>query len=142
MNIEKVKNIIEKILSDLGYVLVELLISKDNKIVVYMDNAKGISIDDCIKVSMMIEEKLDRNEEDYELEVSSPGLNNPLKIPFQYKKNIGNEIKVTKINNENLRGRIIFADDEKIELELLQKENNIITLPYKEIKTAYLILKF
>lgn len=142
MNLEKIKNIVEEILTRLNFVLVEMILSKDNKITIYMDSINGVTIDDCVKVSRMIEERLNRDEEDYELEVSSPGLNNPLKIPFQYKKYVGKEIKVTNLNNENFKGKIILADDEKIELELIQKEKNIITLPYKEIKSAYLILKF
>ena len=69
-------------------------ISADNRISVFIDSLKGININDCAVLSRLLEDQLDREKEDFELTVSSAGLDQPFIVIEQYKKNIGKQIKV------------------------------------------------
>ena len=84
INKNTVKEIVESWLEDKEYFLVDIEISADNKIVVEIDHADGVWIEDCVELSRFIEEHLSRDEEDYELEVGSAGLGQPFKVPRQY----------------------------------------------------------
>ena len=84
INKNTVKEIVESWLEDKEYFLVDIEISADNKIVVEIDHADGVWIEDCVELSRFIEEHLSRDEEDYELEVGSAGLGQPFKVPQQY----------------------------------------------------------
>ena len=74
------------------YFLVDIQISPDSKVVVEIDHADGVWIEDCVELSKFIEENLSRDEEDYELEVGSAGLGQPFKVPQQYINFIGKEV--------------------------------------------------
>ena len=76
-----VKKLVEEWLQDKEYFLVSVEISPDNRIVVEIDHADGVWIEDCVALSRYIEERLSRDEEDYELEVGSAGLGQPFKVP-------------------------------------------------------------
>ena len=80
--------------------LVDLHISKDNRINVSIDGDNGINIDDCIELSRYIESHLDREVEDFELNVASAGLDTPLKLLRQYKKNVGRSLRVELMTGE------------------------------------------
>ena len=80
---DTVKKIVEEWLEDKEYFLVNIEISPDDKIVVEIDHADGVWIEDCVELSRFIEEHLSRDEEDYELEVGSAGLGQPFKVPQQ-----------------------------------------------------------
>ena len=69
--------------------LIDLKIKGNNEIVVVIDGDQGVTVQDCINVSRKVEHNLDREEEDFSLEVTSAGVSEPLQIPRQYKKNIG-----------------------------------------------------
>ena len=75
-----VKNLVDQWLEDKDYFLVDIEISSDNKIVVEIDHADGVWIEDCVELSRFIEDHLDREQEDYELEVGSAGLGQPFKV--------------------------------------------------------------
>ena len=87
-----VKEIVEKWLEDKEYFLVDVEISSSNCIVVEIDHADGVWIEDCAALSRYIEENLSR--EDYELEVGSAGLGQPFKVPQQYQNFVGKEVEV------------------------------------------------
>ena len=89
-----VKSLVEEWLDDKEYFLVDVEISKDNKIVVEIDHADGVWIEDCVELSRYIEDRLNRDEEDYELEVGSAGLGQPFKVPQQYINFVGKEVEV------------------------------------------------
>ena len=76
-----VKDLVDQWLKDKDYLLVDIEISQDDKIVVEIDHADGVWIEDCVALSKYIEDHLDRDEEDYELEVGSAGLGQPFKVP-------------------------------------------------------------
>lgn len=89
-----VKEIVEKWLEDKEYFLVDVEISSSNCIVVEIDHADGVWIEDCAALSRYIEENLSRDAEDYELEVGSAGLGQPFKVPQQYQNFVGKEVEV------------------------------------------------
>ena len=77
-----------------------------------IDNDDAVSIDDCVELSRYIEEHLDRDAEDFELEVGSAGITSPFKVLRQYKKNIGNEVEVLTKNGVKLSGLLKSANEE------------------------------
>ena len=86
-----VSQLIEEKLASSSNYLVDVVIKPGNLIVVEIDNDEAVSIDDCAELSRYLEEHLDRDVEDYELEVGSAGITSPFKVLRQYVKNIGNE---------------------------------------------------
>ena len=99
------------------FFIVDIKVSKDNSITVKADTDNGITIDECGELSAAIESALDRDTEDFDLEVSSPGLTEPLRLPRQYQKNIGKEVVVETIDGEKLRGTIAGASEASFVLE-------------------------
>ena len=91
-----VKGIVEQWLEDKDYFLVDVEVSPDDKIVVEIDHADGVWIEDCVELSRFIEERLSRDEEDYELEVGSAGLGQPFKVPQQYECFVGKEVEARR----------------------------------------------
>lgn len=103
--------------------IVEMSISASNSIRVEIDSAFGnVAIEDCISVSRNIEHNLDREEQDFELQVSSPGLDKPFRVVQQYKKNVGREVKLTPVNGVKLEGVLKSADDNGVVIETTRKE--------------------
>lgn len=101
----------EKLASSDNY-LVDVVIQPGNLIIVEIDNDEAVSIDDCAELSRYIEEHLDREAEDYELEVGSAGITSPFKILRQYRKNIGNEVEMLLKNGTKLTGVLKDASEE------------------------------
>jgi ribosome maturation factor RimP len=133
--------------------LIDLKISEGNKIVVTLDGDHGVNLQDCIDISRAIEHNLDREEEDFSLEVASAGATSPLKFPRQYKKNIGRKLEVKKIDGTILEATITDATDEFVALEWTSREPKQIgkgketvvhkvEVPYSEIKEAKVIIVF
>ncbi|MCD8297316.1 MAG: ribosome assembly cofactor RimP [Prevotella sp.] len=91
---ETVEEIVVEWLEDKEYFLVSIEVSQENRIVIEIDHADGVWIDDCVKLSRFIESRLDRDVEDYELEVGSAGLGKPFKVPQQYINFIGKVVEV------------------------------------------------
>ena len=86
--------IVDEWLEDKEYFLVEVIISPDDKIVVEIDHKEGVWIEDCVELSRYIESRLNREDEDYELEVGSAGIGQPFKVLQQYVNHIGKEVEV------------------------------------------------
>ena len=99
-----VKKIVEEWLQDTEYFLVSIEISPDDRIVVEIDHADGVWIEDCVALSKYIEDHLNRDEEDYELEVGSAGLGQPFKVPQQYINFIGKEVEVLDADGKKVKG--------------------------------------
>ncbi|WP_108823165.1 ribosome assembly cofactor RimP [Dysgonomonas sp. Marseille-P4361] len=108
---EFIKEVTDEFLQGTTMFLVDVIINPGNVIVVEIDSDEGVAIDDCIALSRYIESKLNRDEEDFELEVGSVGLTSPLKIPRQYKKNEGNEVEVLTKTGQKLSGILKLSDD-------------------------------
>ena len=99
-----VRNLVEEWLQDKEYFLVDVEISPDDRIVVEIDHADGVWIEDCVELSRYIEDRLDRDEEDYELEVGSAGLGQPFKVPQQYVNFIGKNVEVLDGDGKKVKG--------------------------------------
>ena len=106
-----IKNLVEEWLEDKDYFLVDIDISRDNKIVVEIDHADGVWIEDCVELSKFIEDHLDRDEEDFELEVGSAGLGQPFKVPQQYINFIGKEVEVLDEEGHKVKGVLKAVED-------------------------------
>ncbi len=110
INKNTVKEIVDGWLDGKEYFLVDIDISADDRIVVEIDHADGVWIEDCVELSKYIEEHLSRDEEDYELEVGSAGLGQPFKVPQQYVCCIGKEVEVLDADGKKVRGILKSVD--------------------------------
>jgi ribosome maturation factor RimP len=131
--------IIEQHIQGTDIFLVEVKVKPGNEIRVHVDRPEGISIDECVKISRLLNESLDRDVEDYALEVSSPGLSSPFKVKQQYEKNKGRSIDVLRKDGTRREGELLSVSDEGIVLKIKEKEEK---LPFEEIKTAKAIISF
>ena len=116
-----VSGIVNEWLEDKEYFLVDVCVSPDDKIVVEIDHAEGVWIEDCVELSRFIESKLDREEEDYELEVGSAGIGQPFKVLQQYVIHIGKEVEVLTKDGKKLEGVLKDANEEGIVLTVQKK---------------------
>jgi ribosome maturation factor RimP len=148
-----IRELAEKKLQENESFLVDVTVSASNKIRVTIDNFNGLAIDECVSMSRWIENQLDRETEDFELEVSSPGLDQPFKVFRQYQKNIGREVEVKLNDGQKLEGKLITAAEQQIGIEIKsrekiegQKGKQLITrelnLPLEQIKETRIIIKF
>lgn len=122
---KKVKQLINERIEELdnGLFIVDLYISANNQIHVLLDKYEGsVSVDDCIRVSRNVEHNLDREEQDFELSVSSAGLDKPFRVFAQYKKNIGRDVKVKRKEGGKIEGTLIEATEEQIVVQNSRKE--------------------
>lgn len=146
----KVLEVVQNQLAEGSIFLVDLKISSDSKINVTIDGDEGVTIDDCIRISRAIESSLNREEADFELNVFSAGVGQPLKLTRQYVKNIGRAIHVLKTNMEEVEGKLLSANDQQIEIEPVVKKKKAKqevsakteTIEYKDIKEAKIVIKF
>jgi ribosome maturation factor RimP len=143
---ELIENTLEKILDGTDKFIVDILVQPSNKVFVFIDGDTSVTIGDCQQMSRSIEEVLDRDFEDYDLTVSSSGIDRPIKMIRQYRKTVGKELDVVLHSGEGIKGLLVKADENEIEIEHQvkkkepKKENA--HLPYSEIKTAKIIVKF
>ena len=140
-------------LADKEYFLVDVIISKDDKITVEIDHAEGVWIEDCAELSRHIENGLSRETEDYELEVGSAGLGQPFKVTQQYKNHIGMEVEVLTKEGKKLKGILKDALDEEFTLTVTKKEKKEgakrpqlveedLVFPYDGVKYTKYIINF
>ncbi|SHI32918.1 ribosome assembly cofactor RimP [Flavobacterium terrae] len=101
--------------------LIDLTITDSYKIIVTLDGDNGVQLQDCINISRAIEHNLDREEQDFSLEVASAGVSAPLKLVRQFKKNIGRTLKV-RTANQTIEALLIDASEEDITLEWSSRE--------------------
>lgn len=126
------------------FFLVDILVSKDHRIGIFMDKLTGIGVEDCKRISRYLEERLEAENlvpEKYLLEVSSPGADAVFKVREQYLKSINHEVEFTKIDGLAGEGLVLAVSDEYITLkakvrnESKKWETLEINLPFNEIKS-------
>lgn len=105
-----VREIVEQWLKDKEYFLVDIEVSTDDRIVVEIDHADGVWIEDCVALSKFVEENLSSDEQDYELEVGSAGLGQPFKVAQQYVNHIGKEVEVLAADGKKTQGILTAVD--------------------------------
>jgi ribosome maturation factor RimP len=126
---------------DNGNYLVDVNISSKNAINVRMDNLQGgVSVKDCVSVSRNIEHNLDREQEDFELQVSSPGIDQPFMVHQQYIKNVGRKVTVTTNSEEVITGELIKANHEEISIKEIKTEKNKVTNKKQQVETIHQLL--
>lgn len=150
---EKVTELLEQGLHEKPSVfLIDLAISDAYKITVTLDGDNGVTLQDCIDISRAIEHNLDREEQDFSLEVASAGVSTPLKNVRQYRKNIGRTLRI-KTGSETIEAELVEVNEEFITLawearepkkigkgkETVQKTQQV---PYSEIKEAMVTITF
>ncbi len=116
-----VKALVEEWLSGKDYFLTDLTISPDDRIVVEIDHKDGVWIEDCVELSRFIESGLDREREDFELEVGSAGIGQPFKVLRQYQIHQGDRVEVLKADGKKLVGVLGEADEEGFSLTVTEK---------------------
>ena len=117
----KIKELVEDRIEGTKLFIVNITVSSSNKINVLIDGFDGVSVNDCINVSRGVEHNLDREEQDFELEVSSAGLDIPFVVSEQYKKNLGRLVKVYTLDGRKHEGVLSYVDEEKIEITYQEK---------------------
>ena len=151
INKDFVAKLVEEQLVGTDKFLVGISVSVNNNIKVYLDSDTQLSIDDCVSISRNIEENLDREQEDFELQVSSAGIDTPLVDRRQYLKNIGRDIKLVLNNSKECKGNLLDVADEAITInyrytkkqgkkrvKLEEKK----TISFSEIKIAKIVISF
>ena len=118
----KVTEIVNQWLEDKEYFLVEVSVSADNCVSVEIDHADGVWIEDCVQLSKHIEANLDREVEDYELEVGSAGIGQPFKVLQQYINHVGKEVEVLACDGKKYRGVLARAEEEGFAVTVQVKE--------------------
>lgn len=153
MKIENIQPLVDPILASRELFLVDLKISGDNTIELFVDALQGVNIQTCIEISRQIEALLDRETEDFELTVSSAGIGCPFKVEGQYQKNLGKTVEVKLKDNTKLTGILKAFDpvtltleyEEKKAVEGKKKKELVLTtriLPREEIKEIKDVVKF
>ena len=150
---EKVSGLLEEGLKEKPSVfLTDLTITDGFKIIVTLDGDNGVVLQDCIDISRAIEHNLDREEQDFSLEVASVGVGSPLKMTRQYKKNIGRTL-IVKTGDEKIEAALADANDDFITLKWEAREpkkigkgketvQKTLEIPYAEIKEAIVTVTF
>ena len=122
MDKESVRLLVEAALEENpSLFLIDLQLLPDSKILVEVDGDAGIALNECIRISRAVEGNLDREEEDFSLEVSSPDISKPLQVLRQYQKNIGRILQV-KTPETTLEGTLVAVLEGAIELEWKARE--------------------
>lgn len=146
------KTRIEKLLNDFTGVsdifLVNIKVTTGNKITVLVNKKDGITIDECVKLSKHIESSLDRDTEDFELSVSSPGIGEPLLVSEQYEMSVGHRVEVVDGEGEKHTGVMKSYSDGCFSLEMKQKvkgrKRELVEKPFNinEIRTVKVLITF
>ncbi len=148
-----VKQLAEEWLDGKDYFLTDVTVSPDDRIVVEIDHAEGVWIEDCVDLSRYIESRLDRDKEDYELEVGSAGIGQPFKVRRQYETNVGNPVEVLTNEGQKFIGTLKEATPENFVLTIEEKvkpegakrpklEKRDITFGYNDVKYTKYYLTF
>lgn len=146
INASDIRALVEEKIEGTGMFVVELTVSSANRIVIELDSMEGVTIDDCVQVSRHVESSLDRETQDFELQVSSAGIDKPLRDRRQYVKNVGRELRVQLEDGAELKGELLEANEQlKLKVPPSKKKK----LPAREeliewenIKEAKIIISF
>ncbi|SDX80637.1 ribosome maturation factor RimP [Flavobacterium degerlachei] len=150
---EKVNLLLTEALSEKeSLFLIDLTITDAFKVIITLDDDNGVVLQDCIDISREIENNLDREEQDFSLEVASAGVSSPLKHIRQYKKNVGRTL-IVKTNTENIEAELVEANDDFVILSWKAREpkkigkgketvQKTLEIPYGDIKEAIVTVTF
>ncbi|HOW39568.1 MAG TPA: ribosome assembly cofactor RimP [Bacteroidales bacterium] len=142
----RIEGIIKEHISGTDIFLVSVKVSSANRITVLADKKNGITIDECVAIHRHIENNLDRDEEDYEMQVSSPGLDLPFLVLEQYFKNEGKKVEVTDNDGTKFSGILKnitsggFELDSEVKVKGKQKEIKELSFNFDQVKSTRIVL--
>ena len=150
---DSVINSVLSVIRETSIFVVDVRVDSANRISVEVDKPEGITIEECVNISRAIESGLDRETEDFELEVSSPGLTEPFKVMEQYRKNCGRQVDVVKRDGQKINGLLQHIDDDGIILEVKTKMKEAeqkrpktvmqpVAIKFSDIKTTKVTITF
>lgn len=150
---QELEAFVKEQLKDSEYFLTDLKVSPSNEIIVEIDSDSPADIEECVKLTRAIENKFDRDVEDYELEVGTAGLTSPLKVKRQYEKYVGKDLEVLTLDGKKLHGLLKRVSDNGITISVERKvkkegskrpimESEDIDISFSNIKKAVYDLKF
>lgn len=154
LNLKKIQTLLNEAVEGTETFVVDLYVGSDNKIRVFIDSFNGVPISECIRVSRHIEHNLDRDAEDFALDVSSAGLDQGFKVIEQYKKNIGRDVKVLCNDSTIFIGTLEDLKEDGISIKLKpdvkkKKDKEVINsedlmkfLAFKDIKETKAVISF
>ena len=122
INKEVVKTLVDEWLQGNDYFLVDIIFGTDDHIVIEIDHADGVWIEDCAELSRFLQEKLGEELGDYELEVGSAGIGQPFKVEQQYKNHIGDEVEVLQLDGLKLKGILKAVDGRQFTITVQEKQ--------------------
>ena len=148
-----VKKLVDEWLEGKEYFLCDLSISADARIVVEIDHEEGVWIEDCVELSKFIEAGLDREQEDFELEVGSAGIGQPFKVLRQYEIHLGEQVEVLTREGKKFVGELSNVTPEMFTVTVTQKvkkegqkrpvmEEVDFTFKYEEVKHTKYVIDF
>ncbi len=148
--LDKVKKLLEPLLEE-DVFLVDMKVKPTNNFKIYLDADSGLAIEKCIKINRALYKKMEEEalypDGDFSLEVSSPGIDEPLKLRRQYNKNIGRNIEVKLKDGSVKEGKLINVSEEDITLEFTEGKGKKavlqqLQLPFSEIQQTKVLIKF
>lgn len=148
-----VKTLVDEWLQDKDYFLTDITITPDDRIVVEIDHKDGVWIEDCVELSRHIENGLNRDEEDFELEVGSAGIGQPFKVLRQYEIHEGERVEVLTNDGRKLVGVLSAVTPEQFTLTVQEKvriegkkrpvlQDRDITFAYADVKSTKYVIDF
>lgn len=149
----QILELIDEKLQEKKFFVVHLDVKPGNNIQLEIDGPEGFTIKDCVDFSRQIEHNLDREAEDFELHVSSPGLDKPFRVIEQYQKYKGREVRVVQNNGEVVEGVLEVVNENEIQItysfkqkiEGKKKKETIVKeeiIPFTNIKETTIIISF
>lgn len=148
-----IRSLISEKIAGTDYYILTVDVKPGNAIVVELESMGNVSIADCVDISRAIEHNLDREVEDFSLQVTSPGIDKPLRDFRQYIKNVGRKLRLLLSDAREMEGELVEADQEKIVLKAISKERvegkkkrvhveTLHEIPYSQIKQARVKISF
>ena len=151
-SIQAIEDLVGQILSESEDVfLVSVRIKPTNNIKVFLDADTGLSIDKCVKVNRQMYRTIEENawypDGNFSLEVSSAGIEEPLKMLRQYKKNIGRNVELILNDDSVLEGKLLEANENLVQLEFIEGKNKkavtvVKDIPFDQIKQTTVLIAF
>lgn len=149
----EIVKLVEEKIEGTEYFIVDISVSPSNQIRVEIDGNRGVQINDCVQISRHIEGNYDREEVDFELTVSSAGMDQPFKILRQYERYIGREVETKTTTGDKMKGILVSADQDSMVLEITRKEKiegkkkkQLVTenkiVPMEQVKETKVVISF
>lgn len=150
--LQKTERLVEQVLlAEPDYFLIDIKVKPTNNIKVFIDGDKGVSIEKCVYFNRQLYKKIEEAhlfpDGNFSLEVSSPGVDKPLKLHRQYLKNIGRNVEITFNDGSKKEGKLLQATNQDIILEQIsgkgkKAEKQQLVIPFSNIKTTTVQIQF